>query len=132
MLKDFPLTGTGFGTFREVFPAYMPSGTYMRWNEAHSDWLELLLDGGIVAGLLVTWLAIAYAVQLRRRPANGSTRTSWTRVGLLLGLASLTVHAAVDFNHQIPANALLFVALAAMALPTAPRESSSAPLQADE
>ena len=25
-------------------------------------------------------------------------------------------HAAVDFNHQIPANALLFVAVAALAL----------------
>lgn len=125
MLADYPITGTGFGTFREVFPAYMPSGTYIRWNEAHSDWLELLLDGGLLAGVLVAWLAVAYVVQLSSRSAKVGARGSPTRFGLILGLASLSLHAAVDFNHQIPANALLFVALAAMALPRESRGSSN-------
>jgi hypothetical protein len=34
----------------------------------------------------------------------------------VLGLLALAVHEAVDFNLQIPANALLFVAIAAMAV----------------
>jgi hypothetical protein len=36
-------------------------------------------------------------------------------VGAALGLGALTLHALVEFNHQIPANALLFVATAAWA-----------------
>ena len=35
---------------------------------------------------------------------------------LLLGLLALAVHALFDFNHQIPAYALLFVTIAAMAV----------------
>ena len=31
---------------------------------------------------------------------------------MLLGVAAMSVHAVADFNHQIPANALLFVILA--------------------
>ena len=38
------------------------------------------------------------------------------RLGPALGLVALTVHAVVDFNHQMPANALLFVTVAALAL----------------
>jgi len=44
-------------------------------------------------------------------------------IGLLIGLATISVHALFDFNHQIPANGLLFTILAAMA---AARSESSA------
>ena len=45
-----------------------------------------------------------------------SSKRSLASKGLLIGLACLFVHAVVDFNHQIPANALLFVAVAGMVI----------------
>jgi O-antigen ligase len=128
MLRDFPVFGTGFGTFRFVFPSYVPAGEISTWLQVHNDYLEVLLEGGVVAGFLLLWLVAAYS---RRVLADGPTSlaANSSRLGMLLGLLSLAIHAFVEFNHQIPANALLFVVVAALALPAGkgrvPREASS-------
>lgn len=125
MIEDYPLTGSGFGSFRDVFPAYMPTGEYARWEQLHNDYYELLVEGGAIAAMLLVWLIWNYWSRVLRRAA-------WSRrgspdpesIGLLLGLGALTVHAIFDFNHQIPANGLLFTAMAAIAVARA--ESSAA------
>ena len=121
MIKDYPVTGSGFGSFKDVFPAYLPAGEYMRWYRAHNDYLQVLLEGGAVAAALVAWLIWNYWRRalgaLRRRPRDSR---DYAAVGLVLGLTALSVHAFFDFNHQVPANALLFTTLAAIAI--APHE----------
>jgi UDP-N-acetylglucosamine 2-epimerase (non-hydrolysing) len=63
---DYPLTGVGFGAFRQVVPRYLPPGESGHWMQLHNDYLELLVSGGIVAAVLAAWLSIAYAVRLTR------------------------------------------------------------------
>jgi O-antigen ligase len=113
MFRDFPLTGTGFGSFDGIFARYLPAGAAKHWNHAHNDYIELLLDGGLVAAVLVVWLLVGYV-----RRVTGSLRregrVSPSRIGLIVGVASLAAHAFFDFNHQIPANALLWVACCAL------------------
>jgi O-antigen ligase len=113
MFGDFPLTGTGFGSFGGSFARYLPAGSARRMNHAHNDYVELLLEGGLVAGVLVVWLLVGYV-----RCVNGSLRrgggVSPSRIGLIVGVVSLAAHALVDFNHQIPANALLWVVCCAL------------------
>jgi len=114
MLKDFPVSGVGFGAFRDVFPRYIPAGETARWAQLHNDYFEVLVEGGVVAALLLVWLIWGYA----SRAARGwrfEGRTDPEAAGLLLGLLALSVHAAFDFNHQVPANALLFTTMAALA-----------------
>jgi O-antigen ligase len=117
MLVDFPVTGSGFGSFRDVFPAYMPSGESARWLQLHNDYFELLVEGGIVAALLLLWLIWNYWSRLLQPRAwkLGGQRDP-EAIGLLIGLAAISVHAMFDFNHQIPANGLLFTILAAIAV----------------
>jgi O-antigen ligase len=123
MWRDFLVTGSGFGSFEDVFQRYVEAGTEKRWEVAHNDYLEVLNEGGLVGGVLVAWLAFAFCIHALRRPGRDRERgPDFERAGLLLGLAAISVHAFVDFNHQIPANALLFVSLAAIAV--AARESS--------
>jgi O-antigen ligase len=118
LLRDYPLTGIGFGAFGEVFPGYMPAGSAGHWAWLHNDYLQVLVEGGIVAAILVAWLALGFWSRALDRSvlrlSDGVVNPE--HVGLLLGLAALSVHAILDFNHQIPANALLFVTLAAMAV----------------
>ena len=117
MLGDFPWTGTGFGAFRRVFPHYLPTGESDLWLQLHNDYLEVLVDGGLVAGLLVAWLAWGFwSRALSSLLRDGGPRRRLARTGLVLGLACLSAHALVDFNHQTPANALLFVVASALAL----------------
>ncbi|HKQ61453.1 MAG TPA: O-antigen ligase family protein, partial [Candidatus Polarisedimenticolaceae bacterium] len=127
MLADYPLTGCGFGAFADVFPRYMPAGEPKRWGQLHNDYLQLLVEGGAVSGLLLLALLVPFwarvgRLALRRGPRGRSLEA----VGLVLGIASLSVHALWDFNHQIPANALLFVALAAIAVAKAERDPGAA------
>jgi hypothetical protein len=116
MFRDFPLTGTGFGSFRDVFQRYVPAGTANRWAQAHNDYLEVLLDGGLVAAVLVAWLAWGYA-RSAARELRGRNHLSPARIGLAIGVVALALHAVLDFNHQIPANALIWVAACAMLAP---------------
>jgi len=115
MANDFSLTGSGFGAFGEVFPAYLPRGEGDTWAQLHNDYLEVYLAGGVVAAALVAWLAVAFGYRVARvlRVATGHGRL-FSALGLVLGLVALTVHESVDFNLQVPANALLFVVIAAM------------------
>jgi hypothetical protein len=115
MARDYPLTGTGFGAFDEAFPAYVPRGESGVWNALHNDYLELYVSGGMVAVTFFAWLAAAYAWRVvrvaRAKAVNGRLLPT---LGLVLGLAAIAAHEIVDFNLQVPANALLFVVMAAI------------------
>jgi len=117
MGADFRLMGSGFGAFGEVFPAYLPRGEADNWLQLHNDYFELYLAGGLIASVLAAWLAVAFAARVARvvRVAVESGRLLPV-LGLVFGLIALASHEFVDFNLQIPANALLFVVIAAMAV----------------
>ncbi|MFN7624954.1 MAG: O-antigen ligase family protein, partial [Acidobacteriota bacterium] len=51
MFLDHPLTGVGLGAFPTVYPSYGSSSSrYERVEQVHNDYLQLLTDGGLVAG----------------------------------------------------------------------------------
>lgn len=117
MLLHYPLTGSGFGTFREVFPRYMPPGSMARFAQAHNDYLEVLLEGGIPGFALVLWLIVAFGMRVRAQFRQLDTARRLVSLGILAGVLALAIHAVFDFNHQIPANALLFVTMCAILVP---------------
>jgi hypothetical protein len=112
---DYPMAGCGFGALGDVLYAHIARGESGYWEEMHNDYFEVVVAGGAVAVVLVAWLAGNFLRRVVRvlRLDVGSGRTLPT-LGLMLGLVALAAHEAVDFNLQIPANALLFVVLAAM------------------
>jgi len=115
--QDYALTGSGFGAFGELYPAYLPRGESDFWDRLHNDYLELYVAGGLVAVALASWLTagfVARAVRVVRAAAVSGRLLS--SLGRALGLAALAAHEAVEFNLQIPANALLFVVISAMAV----------------
>jgi O-antigen ligase len=115
MARDYAVTGSGFGAFSDLIPAYLPRGDDGAWLQLHNDYLEVGLAGGFVAAALVAWLALAYAARIARVVRSEFARgRGLPSLGLTLGLGALAVHEAVDFNLQVPGNALLFVVIAAI------------------
>jgi len=110
MLRDFPLLGSGFNAFGSAYVPYQRIERYEWYGEAHNEYLQALLDTGIVGGALVA----ALVVTLFRR-ALRAARLGPLDAGGLASLLALALHNVVDFNWQIPANAATFVALAAVA-----------------
>ncbi|MCB1877507.1 MAG: O-antigen ligase family protein [Chromatiales bacterium] len=116
IVKDYPLIGTGPGSFRSVFPLYKDRELGARfYDHAHNDYLEVWVEQGIVGlGLLTAavgslLLAMVRGLRHRRDPLYRSLL-----FGSLVACLSLSAHALVDFNWQIPANAAWFFALLAL------------------
>jgi O-antigen ligase len=119
MVPRHPVFGVGWNAFATAYPWYrtLPGPDWI--GEAHNDYLQALTDGGVVGTVLVLSL-----VGVALRGALARARRSPLDVGLLGALLGLALHAIVDFNWQIPANAATWTALAALAAPSAPSRES--------
>jgi O-antigen ligase len=108
-----PWTGFGLGTFPVAYPRYRSFYSVFLINQAHNDYLQLLVECGIagfacIAGFLGLTLrqGVRAVNQLGLRDANAAAR-----VAAMLGIAGILVHSLVDFNLHIPSNAALFAVL---------------------
>ncbi len=103
------LTGSGFGTFVKIFPLYKTIPNNLIYDHAHSDYLELLTDGGVIGFLLVAWFMIAVIWEgwkmIRRRRDRYSILVS---IGALSGLVGMLIHSISDFNMHNGADGLYF------------------------
>ena len=122
-----PIVGSGFGAYEDAIPRFKTAAGDLRVEHAENDYLELLVEGGLAAGLLAGFLAFAAVTGALRRIRDEPHRLGCgLRCGALAGVAALLVHSAFDFNLRIPSNALLFVLLAAFALAPAGRLTNDA------
>lgn len=127
IVRDAPWFGTGLNTFGITTLMYPMSDASWHAAQAHSDYLQILSEGGVSLVLLAV-IAVGVAVVRLRRAYREPQSASvvWIRTGATAGLAAMGVQEAVDFSLQIPGNAVLFVLLAAIALHRArPRRRST-------
>ena len=108
-ISDSPYLGTGYGTFSDVFPLYRDSTIKdtMVWGNAHSTYLENMLELGIPAALAL-FSAIGYCGWICWR---GLTRRRRNRVYPAVGLATtvlVAAHSTVDFTLAIPAVSITY------------------------
>lgn len=110
--RRFPLTGTGLGTFRDAFPLVQPadlSGTF--WHP-HSDLLEILVTGGVVAVALAAaglWGVVRRLFAVLR--GGGRSEDRGAALAALGVLTAAVVHSGVDFALTMPGNALTLALL---------------------
>ena len=112
---DYRWLGSGGGTFELVFPAYRPANLPKTFDHAHNDYLEFLLEYGIIGVLpLAAFVVLCGRIALRavRRRRNALMRGA--AFATCMALVAYGLHAAVDFNLRIPANAGFFMVLLAL------------------
>ncbi len=115
IIRDHPFTGTGLGTFALAFPRYQSWYTGLRFDKAHNDYLQLLIEVGLVGiAPAVVWVTGLFRSVLRML-RDKSNPFSPLRLAAFSGCFGILVHSLVDFNLQIPANALYFAVLAGIA-----------------
>jgi O-antigen ligase len=115
MVGQFWVVGSGFGGFEHVYRIYEPTELlgprYV--NHAHDDWIELIIEGGTPAALLLlaglAWLARSVSVLALRGGGNLLAAVYWAAVIILIGFGSL-----VDYPLRTPLFAVVAVWLAAM------------------
>ncbi len=111
MIRDFFPVGSGFGSFDPVFRRYEPDDrlSFFFLNQAHSDWLQILIEGGLLAGLVglafLAWYTVRSFLVWRRAPDAGSATLG--RVGSVL-IAILLAGSLGDYPLRTPLLAVLF------------------------
>ena len=116
MWKDYPVFGSGLGSFPVVFPRYSADGTPVSYTHAHNDYLEFLAEVGVLGvALLGLMVLMSFAAALRAQYLRRDPLMRGLSFAAMMGILALMIHSSVDFNLQIPANALTFMLLLAFA-----------------
>jgi O-antigen ligase len=116
VVKDFPVTGSGGGSYYNVFLGYRtPQLGNNLWDHTHNDYVEIACDYGLPGlALLGLVVALTLATVLRVMARRRSPLPWGVAFGVAMAIVGLLLHSTVDFNMQIPANALTFVVILAM------------------
>lgn len=110
--QRFPWTGSGLGTFRDAFPLVQPEGLAGSWLHGHSDPLELLATGGLLAFVIALLGLGALVLRLVKVYRKGwRTEDRAAALAALGALVAVLAHECVDFGLTMPANALALVVL---------------------
>lgn len=112
MAADYPVFGTGPGTFETVFQLYRISTDTYWPAQLHNDWLETRITLGWAGSSLI---ALALGAVLLRWFARGGLHGPRRLVMLLwLALGGCLAHARYDFPFQIHSIVFLFLLLCAL------------------
>jgi O-antigen ligase len=126
VVRDFPLVGTGLNTFGTAMLSYQTTQRDTHFQEAHNDYLQILVEGGLLIGLPAAFALVMLARAIRRRFATHQDEAMayWLRVGATTGLIAIGLQSLVEFSLQMPGNAVFCVVLMAIALHEAPSRLS--------
>jgi O-antigen ligase len=109
--RDYLPFGSGFGSFDAIFYQYekIEHLSIFYLNQAHDDWLQIVIEGGVPAVLLlavfVVWvLARAVSAIRYRKAQDPREKLGLAGILLMIGVASL-----VDYPLRVPILMMLAV-----------------------
>ncbi|MCP3688004.1 MAG: O-antigen ligase family protein [Gammaproteobacteria bacterium] len=114
-IPEYGWTGSGMGTFKSVYPSYKDEHITISYLYAHNDYLQFVLEAGagailLAIAVLMSLTAAYQALRKRRDPLSRGLGFS-----AMMGVLAILIHSTVDFNLQIPANAMMFILLLSFA-----------------
>ena len=115
-LKDFPVTGSGGGSFYVVFPSYHNEKLNGFYDFAHNDYVQIAAETGVV-GLLLCGAVVLGALRqaLRAMRLRRDALMRGTGFGVTMAICWLLIHSSVDFNLQMPATSFTTTVILALA-----------------
>jgi O-antigen ligase len=129
LVSDFRWTGTGVGTFGAAIVPYQTTEPGYTIGQAHNQYLQLAAEGGAMIVVPAALTLAAFLLLFRRRLMQDEGPDYLIRAGAGAGMAGVLVQSFWETGLRMPANAMLFAVLAAIAVHTprdrAPRRSDS-------
>lgn len=100
----FPWLGSGLGTFREAFRRVQPAEVSGLVDQAHDEYLQLLVTGGVV-GAALGLVALVFGLRALLRAFFAQKHREERAWGLAAigALVALLLHGISEFNFSIPA-----------------------------
>jgi O-antigen ligase len=111
-----PVVGTGAGTYLVYGREFRDRSIQTDPVYAHNDYIQLLAEYGLIAGLLLlgfliahflaAWKFVRWRLQTLQQKEKALSSSLALVIGAAGGIAALAVHSVFDFNLQIPGNTL--------------------------
>ena len=115
LVEDFPVMGTGAGTFGKAINVYQTAEPGYAIDQAHNHYLQVMAEGGAWL-LLPAALATGVFLVLASRTLKQDLSANYLiRSGACAGIAGVLVQSIWETGLTMPANALLFATVAAIA-----------------
>lgn len=125
IIRAHPIFGAGIGAYATAYTLYSSApGTAIVYY-AHNDYLQAIAEGGVVGGLLGILLVVGLGTATFRSIRSGNAFVRGAALAAATGCFGLLVHSFVDFNLQIPSNALAFLFAAAIVVRAADLSGAS-------
>ncbi|HFQ79831.1 MAG TPA: hypothetical protein ENK33_00475, partial [Desulfobacterales bacterium] len=109
VIRDFPITGTGLGTYADIIPKYKQFLLNSPLEHAHNDYIEFFIEGGGIGFLLAFCFLFSVFRQsfkvLALRRERYSRYLFWAG---LSGLGAILVYSGIDRGFSIPVNGFYF------------------------
>jgi O-antigen ligase len=119
LIRQHPLFGTGLGTFSIAYTSVQTAFLNLFVDHAHCDYLEVASELGLPGGILVFALIFWVLAQAVRHYWRAEDRfDTAVYLGSVGSISAILVHSLADFNLYIPANALIFCIVLALARST--------------
>ena len=116
MASDFRMTGVGVGAYERAMTVYQQTPHVFYFNHAHNEYLQLLAEGGVMLAVPAAVAIVAGVWLIARLLAADRTAVFWIRSGAAAGMLAVAVQSVWDTGLRMPANAVLFALLAAIAV----------------
>ncbi len=116
MMSDFPLSGTGAGTFGLAIAPYQTTARGYALGQAHNHYVQLASEGGALLALPAAAALLTFVLLARRRLLGARGPILFIRGGALAGLAAVLMQSVWETGLRMPANAALCAMLAAIAV----------------
>ena len=113
IVADFAATGTGAGTFSTAIAVYQTAEPGYSIGHAHNHFLQLAAEGGALVAVPAALTGGAFLVLFWTRLQGESDR--YLRAGAAAGMTGVLVQSLWETGLRMPANAMLFAVLAAIA-----------------
>lgn len=127
-IRDYPLLGTGLGSFTAIYPIYRTPEIWGLVDMGHDDYLQNLLELGAPAAACF-FVALAWLVGLCLRGIVVRRRDAVFPCLAVAASALVAIHSIVDFSLQIPAVTAVYVFLlgigVAQSFSTRPQDASA-------
>jgi tetratricopeptide (TPR) repeat protein len=109
--RQFPLVGTGLGTFEYVYPMVDRGTVNEVTTHAENEYVQLITETGYVGAGIVGVFMIGAGVVVVKQLRGMRSSVHMATIGIAAALLATAIHAISDFALHMPANALLVATL---------------------
>jgi O-antigen ligase len=114
MIRDYPILGAGLGSYETIQPAYASTPSLFTVDYAHNDYLQVLAEGGAIAGILALCFLVVTFSAVYRGLRSRDPLFAGLSLAAGAGILAVAVQSVSDTDLQIPSNAVLFLTLSAI------------------